>query len=181
MSTFPTDTSASSGDSVASLRGAAAVGVGRRFWVVMAALGLIAFAAFLVVSFISATNDNARINRMKDHGIPVVVTVSTCIGNLGGSGSNASSYTCTGVYAARDTSYHEVIGAMSSFVTPGTRVRAVADPGRPSTVELASAVASSKASNGAYVVPSLLALAFLAVALTFLRLIRRARRPTLMT
>lgn len=151
--------------------------MGRRLWSVIAVLGLFAFAIALVVSFISATNDNARISRMRDHGIPVVVTVRTCIGNLGGSGSNAANYTCAGIYVVRATTYHEVIGAMSTFAAPGTRVHAVADPSRPSTVELAPAVASSAPSSGAYVVPGLLALAFLVLLAAFLRLLRRPAAP----
>jgi hypothetical protein len=150
MSDSPPSTTPSADVSVTSLRGADAVRIGRRFWLVAGALVLLIVATVLVVSFVSAANDNARVTRMKNHGIPVVVTVSDCIGNLGGSGSNASSYTCTGVYVARATTYHEVIGAMTAFDAPGAHVRAVADPSRPSTVELASAVASSKASNGAY-------------------------------
>jgi hypothetical protein len=165
-------------DSVTSLRGAAAVGVGRRFWMFAGSIALVVAAVVLVVTFVSATNDNARITRMKDHGIPVVVKVSDCIGNLGGSGSNASSYTCTGDYAARGDTYHEVIGAMTFFAAPGTHVRAVADPSRPSTVELASAVATSKSSVSKYVVPGLLAVLFLSLLAAFLRLLRRPRLPS---
>jgi len=173
MSESPLSATPSSDDSVASLRGPAAVGVGRRFWLVVGAMGLVIVAATLVVTFVSAANDNSRVSRLKDHGIAVVVSVDTCIGNLGGSGSNASSYTCTGTYVARATTYHEVIGAMSFFATPGTRERAVADPARPSTVELASAVSSSHASNGRFIVPGLLAVALLTMILSFVRLLRR--------
>ncbi len=166
---------ASSSERVSPLRGADAVGLGRGIWIVAGALGLLVVAALLVISVISATNDNARITRMKDHGIAVSVVVSSCIGNLGGSGSNAANYTCRGHYVVAATSYDEVIGAMSRFAAPGTHVRALADPSRPSTVELASAVAASSASSRAYVVPGLLGLVVLALLAGFVRLVRRRR------
>ena len=161
------------GTHVATLRGASPVGVGRRFWVVLGASALVIFASTLVVSFVSATHDNARIDRLKVHGIALSATVGNCIGNLGGSGSNASSYTCTASYAIGSTSYHEVVGLMSTFTAPGTHIAVVADPSQPSTIELASAVSSSVASYRAYVAPGLLAALFVALTLGYLHLLRR--------
>ena len=163
----------SSSERVTPLRGADAVGVGRRIWVVAGAVGLIVVTVLLVISVISATKDNARITRMKDHGVAVSVVVTSCIGNLGGSGSNAANYTCRGHYLVAGTPYDEVIGAMTKFAAPGTHVPAVADPSRPSTIELASAVTSSSASPGAYAIPGLLGVALLALFAGFLRIVRR--------
>jgi hypothetical protein len=150
--------------------------VSRRFWAVAGAFGLVALAVLLVVSFVAASTNNARITRMKDHGIPVVVTVSDCIGNLGGSGSNATNYTCSGHYAIAGTPYREVVGAMTAFAPPGTHVRALADPSRPSTIELTTAVAWATASASAYAIPGALSLAFVALCLVFFRLARAARK-----
>lgn len=149
-----------------SLRGPEAQRIGGRFWFTAGALLLIAFAVVIVVSYISAANDNARIDRLKTHGVSVMVTVTNCTGNIGGSGSNASGYTCQGAYRIDGVGYQEVIGSKSTLSAVGSKVRGVADPARPSTVELSSAVARSSASTSAYFVPSLLAL--LLVALTFL-------------
>lgn len=160
---------------VATLRGASAVGVGRRFWVVLGALALAAFAIVIVVSFVSAVHDNARIDRLKTHGTAVNAAVDNCIGNLGGSGSNASSYTCSASYSVGGVDYHEVIGQMSSFAAPGTRVAVVADPSQPSTIELASAVATSSPSDGAYLVPGLLSALLVALTMGYMRWVRRAR------
>ncbi len=160
---------------VATLRGASPVGVSRRFWTVLGALVLVIFAVTLAVSLVSATHDNSRIDRLKNHGIAVSATVISCIGNLGGSGSNASSYTCVATYAIASANYHEVVGHMSSFAAPGTRVSVVADPSQPSTIELASAVKSSSPSNGVYVAPGLLGVLFVALTVAYLRLLRRPR------
>ena len=162
--------------SVATLRGASPVGVSGRFWAVLGALVLVIFAVTLAVSFISAAHDNSRIERLKNHGITLSATVNSCIGNLGGSGSNASSYTCVATYAIATANYHEVVGRMSSFAAPGTRVAVVADPSQPSTIELASAVRSSSASNSVYVAPGLLGVLFVAATLGYLRLLRRRVR-----
>lgn len=169
------NTQAHTDASISTLRGASPVGVGSRVWVVLGALCLLAFAVALVVSFVSATHDNARIDRLKTHGIAVNATVDNCIGNLGGSGSNASGYTCRSSYVVAGVTYHEVVGLMSSFSAPGAHVAVVADPSQPSTIELASAVASSSASNGAYLVPGLLSVFFVALTLGYLRLVRRPR------
>jgi hypothetical protein len=165
-------------ESLTRLRGAQGASVGGRVWSVVGVVALAALAVVIAISFGSAHNDNARIERMKDHGLTVNVTVTSCVGNLGGSGSNGASYTCAGTYAVRGVTYRETIDSLSTFVATGTTVRAVADPSRPSSVELAAAVATSRASNDRYVVPSLLALAWVALVVAAWRLRQRrdARR-----
>jgi hypothetical protein len=161
-------------DRVTTLRGPAAVSVGRTFWLVAGAIGLLVFAAALVVSLLSASNDNARIERMKTHGIPVMVMVTGCAGNLGGSGSNGAGYTCRGTYTVGRTTYHETIGSMAKFAATGTEVRGVVDPSHQGTVILATAVTRSKASSGAYLRPGLLAVVFAILLLAYLRVSRRS-------
>jgi hypothetical protein len=159
----------------ASLRGPKAQRIGGRFWYATGALLLIAFAAVIIVSFISAAHDNSRIDRLKTSGVPVVVTVTNCIGNIGGSGSNASGYTCHGAYRVKGTKYQEIIGSKSTLSPTGSKVRGVADPARASTVELASAVARSSTSTSVYVVPSVLGCLFVALTLFYLRRLRSSR------
>jgi hypothetical protein len=152
-----------------SLRGPDARSISGRFWTVSCVLLLTLFAVIIVATFISATNDNARIDRLKSHGVSVAVTVTSCVGNIGGSGSNAAGYTCRGTYRVNDVRYEEIIGSKTTLSPAGTEVRAVADPNRPSTVELATAVARSTSSSSAYVVPSVLALVFVVLALALFR------------
>jgi hypothetical protein len=141
-------------DHIASLRGASAGSIGRTFWLGAAALGLAVFAAVLMVSMVSAFNDNARIERMKAHGIPVTVIVTTCNG----------------------TTFHEVIGSMATFAASGTAVRAVADPSNHGTIALSSAVKTSKASPWAFVPPGALAVLVIILTWLFVRVVRR--RPS---
>jgi hypothetical protein len=136
---------------------------------VAGAVLLTLFAVIVVVTFLSATNDNARIDRLKSHGVSVAVTVTSCVGNIGGSGSNAAGYTCHGSYRVDGVRYEEVIGSKTTQSRAGTKVRAIADPSRPSTVALASAVAREESSSSVYVVPSVLALVFVVLTLALLR------------
>jgi hypothetical protein len=151
-----------------SLRGPDARSINGRFWFVTGALLLVIFALIIVVSFISATNDNARIDRLKNHGVSVAVTVTSCVGNIGGSGSNAAGYTCRGSYRVNGVRYLEIIGSKTTLSITGTKERAVVDPARPSTIELASAVQTSSSSSSVYLVPSLLALSFVVLTLALL-------------
>lgn len=156
------------------LRGAEAQRLGGRFWLVTGALLLLAFATVVGVSFASAANDNARIGRLKSQGTPVVVTVTDCVGNIGGSGSNVAGYTCHGEYRVRGVRYREVIASKSTDSSPGSTVQGIVDPAHPSTVELASAVATSKPSSTVYVVPSILGTIWVALSLA---LLHRHRAP----
>ncbi len=159
---------------VGALRGSAAVGVHRKFWNYAGAVALTILGVVTVVSFVSAATDNARIHRMKTHGIAVAVTVTDCVGNLGGSGSTGAGDTCHGRYRVGVTTYHEVIGSMSRFAPPGAVIAGVADPSRSSTVVIASAVAAWTPSNDAYVAPGVLGLFFVVLALAYVRLARRS-------
>lgn len=161
---------------VASLRGAEARTLGRQFWMVAGALGLLVFLVALVASFISVANANARVERWKAHGIPVVVTVGKCVGNLSGSGSNVSGYQCHGSYRVASTTYHEPIGFKTTFSPPGSSVRGLADPSHHNAVALASAIEKSAAAPSSYLAPIVLSVVFLALLLVLLRAIRRASR-----
>ncbi|MDE3031334.1 MAG: hypothetical protein KGI65_06920 [Acidobacteriota bacterium] len=158
---------------VAALRGADAIGVEGHWWTVVGALGLVVIAAVLTLSVVSAANDNGRISRMKEHGVAVTATVTSCVGNLGGSGSNGAGYTCRGHYVVEHTSFDEVIGAMTTFAAPGSHVAVTADPARLSTIELTSAVVASRTSARRYVVPGALGVGLLVVTLALVRGVRR--------
>lgn len=164
-----------SSERVAPLRGAAPAGVARRNWLFAAAVLLLLGAVAVAASTISASRDNARIDRLKTHGIAVTVTVSDCRGNLGGSGSNAVDYTCHGTYRVAGATYHEVIASMSRSRPSGTTVRGVVDPSQHSYVVLASALAGTSSSSTVFVVPALLASGLLVAAFVLVRLVRRRR------
>ena len=80
----------SSNERVAAMRGGDAVGVAPRAWVVVGALALLVVGALLAISVISAANDNARITRMKDHGIAVTAVASSMVEGRDGSATAAT-------------------------------------------------------------------------------------------
>ncbi len=112
---------------------------------------MVLFAVIHVMSFISATNDNARINLLRTHGIPVPVTVADCIGNIGSRGSKPAGYSFRGDHTVSGTTYHELIDSMTTFSAFGAAVSDVADPSQHSTVVLASTIRTSVASPRVYV------------------------------
>jgi len=173
----PLEPSATERSSGAALRGPAVAGTGRTLGLITAGVVLAVAAVIIVVGVIAATQDNARIDRMKARGVPVSITVADCIGNLGGSGSNGAGYTCRGDYAVAGTTYHEVIGGTSAFTDPGTALAGVADPAQPSTVIVAHAVATSETSSTAYVILGLLSLVWLALVGLWIRALRRPTVP----
>ena len=162
---------------VASLRGPEAINARRKYWLGAGALGLILVAAAIVVAFVSATNDNARIARIRANGIPVTVTVSGCVGSLGGSGSNIVGYTCQGDYRVAGTNYHETIGSMTRLAAPGTLVRAVVDPSQHSSLVLASAARTATASPRVYVLSGVLSVMLALLTLVYVRRVRRSSSP----
>jgi len=161
---------------VGALRGAASPRAGRTLGLSVGTVILVLFAIVIVVSFVSAARDNARIDRLKDRGIAVNVRVSSCVGNLGGSGSNIANYTCQGSYEVKGHSYNEVIGGKSTFSPPGSQVRAVVDPSKYSTVELASALSVARASSTRYVAPIILVVVLVVLAGGLVLVARRTKR-----
>ena len=155
-------------------RGAEGRTIGRRFWLVAGALALVVFAVALVLSFVSVANANARIDRLKAHGIPVVVTMGRCFGNLAGSGSNVAGFQCRGTYQLGHTTFHEPIGYKTTFSPYGSTVQGLVDPSYHNSVSLTSAIKRTKASTSRYVAPGILTIVFLALAFVFVRFARRS-------
>jgi len=156
---------------VSTLRGAGVDVDLRRVGRVAGALCLGALAVVAVVLFVAGAQKNAQITRLRQHGVPVVATVTGCLGLLGGSGSNPAGYACTGTYTLHGHRYHEAIPG-DGFRAEGSKVRGVADPGDPTLFSTAAAVAAEHASWHVFITPSVL-VAVLAVLLAVVGLRRR--------
>jgi hypothetical protein len=135
--------------------------------VVRAAVGLclVALAVVVVVLLVAGANKNAQINRLRQHGVPVEVTVTTCLGQLGGSGSNAAGYQCRGSFTIDGRHYNQIIPG-SALLPLGTTVRGVIDPSDPALISTVAEVDSERASWRVFLLPIALAvvLALLVVA-----------------
>ncbi len=165
----PTD---ASGAALTTLRGAGVQVDVRRAGRVVAALGLVALAVVAVVLLVAAVHKNAQINDLRHHGVDVDVTVTGCLGLLGGSGSNQAGYACTGTFTLGSHRYREDIPG-NTLRNPGTKVPAVAVAGDPPLLDTRRAVATEHASASVFVVPAILLV--LLVVLVGGLLVRRRR------
>ena len=151
----PTGPDEASDKAVSTLRGAGVEVDVRRVGRVAGALCLVAVAVLSIALFVAGANKNDEITRLRQHGAAVEVTVTGCLGLLGGSGSNAAGYECKGTFALAGHRYHEDIPG-NTIRTPGSTVRAVAVPGSPPLLSTARAVASDRPSWPVYVAPTIL-------------------------
>jgi hypothetical protein len=177
----PEDRSAAAGQAdtssaaLTTLRGAGVDVNVRRAGRVVVALCLVALAVLVVVLFVAGVHKNDQINRLRAHGVPVTVTVSGCLGLLGGSGSNPAGYACRGTFTLDGHRYSEDIPG-NVLRPPGTKVQALAVPDNPPLLSTRHAVATERASASVFVVPAIL-LAVLVV-LVLLAVVLRRRAPS---
>ena len=90
----------------------------------------------------------------------MVVTVTGCLGELGGSGSNAAGYICRGTFVLDGHRDNEIIPG-DNLRPPGTKVRAVTVPGDPALLTTAAAAAHDRPTWHVYVLPGVLAVVLL--------------------
>ncbi len=161
---------------MARLRGAGVDTVDlRRLGQVVVALVMVGLAVLVVVLYVAGARKNAQITSLRDDGVPVVVTVVRCQGELGGSGSNDAGYVCQGRYHLDGRSYVEAIPGNAPH-DPGERINAVAVPSDPRLVSPAGTVAAEQPSAGVYVVPTVLLVVLLGMGGGLLVVVARRRR-----
>ena len=144
----------------------------------IAVLLLAALVVVAVVLAVAGTQKNNQIDRLRQDGVPVTITVSSCLGLLlGGSGSNAAGYTCRGTFTAAGHRYTEGIPG-DTLYPPGTTIRAVRVPGDPALISPLTVLATEQPSWRVYLLPAVLlaGAALLLVLLVYSR--RRARGAT---
>ncbi|MHB8430736.1 MAG: hypothetical protein ACYDDZ_09445 [Acidimicrobiales bacterium] len=139
---------------------------------VVLSTALLALAAAL---FIAGERRNAQINALRTGGIPVVMTVTGCIGLMGGSGSNPVGYRCRGTYLVDQQRYSAAVPG-SALHSAGADVAALAARGDPALVSSAHLVAGEHQSWKVYAVPSLLVALVVAVPVAWSVRRRRRRR-----
>ena len=145
--------------STTSLRGARVAGDGRRLgrivaWVLVA--GMIVLGVVMVGAKIA---DNDRAVRLHTSGIPVSARVTYCLGQLGGSGTNAVGFACKATYKVADTTYNEPVGGMSTFARPGSTVAGVVDPQNHTVLVTKASASSTTSTTAGLLFPALVILA----------------------
>jgi hypothetical protein len=146
---------------VAPLRGAGVEINGRVVARVVLGIVLATLAVLAVAFTVIGVHNNNQIDQLRNQGVPVAVTVTSCQGLLGGSGSNAAGYTCRGSYELGGHRYNEVLPG-TALHAPGTVVRAIAVPSDPTLVSPVSVVESEHASASVFILPAVLLLVLVA-------------------
>jgi hypothetical protein len=159
---------------VTTLRGASVDVDARRALRLVIVVGLVALTLVAIVLLVAGANKNSQSVSLHDHGVPVSVTVSGCLGLLGGSGSNGAGYACKGSYTFNGHRYVQAIpGTM--LLHPGDVIQGVIVPTDPGLLSTPAAVAGQQASWRVFIAPAIL-LAIVAFTLGVL-LVRRRKAP----
>jgi hypothetical protein len=140
-------------------------------------LCLVALAVLVGILYAAGANKNAQIDRLHHDGVPVQITITSCVGLLGGSGSNAAGYSCNGTFVLDGQRHLELIPG-NTLYEPGTTVAGVTVHGDPALVVTADALATERTSWHVYVLPTVLLLVLLvAVGMLVAVVLRRRRAP----
>ncbi len=159
---------------VAPLRGAAVQIDARRLAPVLVGIVVATLAVLVVVFTVVGVDKNHQIDQLHDDGVAVNVTVTSCQGLLGGSGSNGAGYACRGTYGLGGHRYNEQLPG-TALHAPGTVIRAVAVPGDPALVSPVSVVDAEHSSATVFILPAVLLVLLVAI-LAVVLLRRRAKR-----
>jgi hypothetical protein len=140
------------------------------------ALGLVlgTLLTLTVVFSLVGAHKNQQIDDLRDHGVPVAYTVSKCVGQLGGSGSNVAGFSCQGTYRIDGRTYAQPLPG-TAFYAPGTTVHAIAVPADPTLLSVPSIVRAERASMNVYILPAVFFALFVLVVVAVALQHRRAR------
>lgn len=157
------------------LRGAGVEVDGRRIGhLVLGALGAAVIVGALVAAFVGYQK-NTQVNALHRHGVGVEMTVTRCLGLMGGSGSNLVGYSCSGTYTFGGRRYQASIPGTADHA-PGSVVRGVIDGDDPALFSTPTALGAEHASPRVFILPGAL-LACVALAGGVVRLRRRRDGP----
>jgi hypothetical protein len=158
---------------VGTLRGAGVQVDAARAARVASALVVVTLVVVAAVLLVAGYRKNAHITELRTHGVPVELTVTDCLGLMGGSGSNLAGYDCRGTYTYGGRTFAEDIPG-NGLRVKGTEVRGVVVSSDPALFSTPAAVASEHASASVYAAPIALLLA--AAAVVGWLAVRRRRR-----
>jgi hypothetical protein len=154
------------------VRGAGVVMDSRRTLRALVVVSVLVLATLTIVLTREAINANARISRLRQHGVPVDVTVTSCLGLASGSGITEAGYRCRGTFTLDGHHYNEVIAGTTDLRGAGETLHAVADPSDPAILSTADVLATTHPIWTAFISPAIPML----LLLPLLVLARRLRR-----
>jgi hypothetical protein len=158
---------------VTTLRGAHVDVDIRRTGQVVLGVCLAALVVAAAILLVAGIHSNGQINQLRQRGVPVSVTVTGCLGLMGGTGAQSAGYSCTGTYALEGARYRQAIPGLAFHAT-GTRLQGVAVPGDPKLFSTPDQVATQHSTWRVFVIPGLLLAIVIAVSALVVR--RRSSR-----
>jgi len=159
--------------SVATLRGAPVEVNTRQVIRIVTALIVVTLAVLSVTFFLSGLHRNTDVANLRLHGVSVSVTVTTCTGELGGSGSNLADYRCVGTFILNGQRFHDTILGQV-FRATGSKAEFVTAKNSPGLLATSREVRSEDASWSVFIVPFVLLVVLIAFVSVVVR--RRTRR-----
>ena len=129
----PSGPSRSSSEPLSTLRGAGVNYDARKVGWVAVGLCLVTLAVLVVIFTVAGVHRNSQINRLHHDGVPVTVTVTHCLALMGGSGSNAAGYSCSGTFTVHGRHFTESLPG-TSFHAVGSSLPAIVVPNDPALV-----------------------------------------------
>lgn len=162
-------------ESSTTLRGAAVAVDPRRAGQVLAGLCVAVLTVFGVVLLITGANTNAQINSLKTRGTIVAARATTCLGQVAGSGSNPTGYTCRATYRVSGRRYQATLPG-TRLAAPGTKVTIVVDRSDPTLISTPGILARQHSTARVFILPITLLVCALGLGFVVLRR-HRQRQP----
>jgi hypothetical protein len=161
------------------IRGAGGAPDRRRTLRVLLVVSVLVLATLTTVLTVQAIHANTRISRLRQHGLPVNVTVTSCLGLASGTGITETGYRCRGTFTLDGHHYNELIAGTNNLHPAGETIRAVTDPNDPAILSTADALATTHPSWTAFITPAIPILLIVSLlALVGCRRLRRKPPPS---
>jgi len=140
---------------VTMLRGAGVEVDGRRIGRLLLGVLTVAILAAALVTAVAGYEKNGQVEALRSHGVGVEMTVTHCLGLMGGSGSNLVGYDCDGTYTVAGHHYQASIPGTADHA-PGSSVRGVVDRDDPALFSTPNALRAERASPRVFILPGVL-------------------------
>jgi hypothetical protein len=144
---------------------------------VIGAAVVVALFALSLVLAVEAAQRYQRIDRLRAEGVPVVVTVTDCLGLASGTGITEVGFSCRGSFHLGTHTYHAGIDGSADLYPVGASLDGVTVPGDPQILYTAAAARTLHTTWAWFVAPAALFLVAIAVLVVGLRLFGRRRPP----
>jgi hypothetical protein len=142
----------------------------------LAVAGLLLLVVVAIALTVGAASQNTRLDKLRNHGVPVQAQVTGCLGISSGIGMAIEYWECRGTYTLGGHRYTEVIGGSRTHLADGQTLAAIAVPGDPTLLSTVASVARKSSSWTPYVTPIILGVIVVVVTLGWVGWSKRHRR-----